>query len=241
MTFSEQRKRAFNNQFRQKAGVNGFNIAERSKNNATPGKSYGSIVINSRQHKPIFRDELTLEDAQTPIFKTNYIQPKIKNNPNGQQFSLIKGYNTTYNNDINIDARKSEALNKRHNTEALAQELQNLIIFERGTFPNDPDLGVGIANYIMELSDTDTMIALRNNIQTQIDHYLPHAYLLLDFDINITEEDADNHLSQGIEIIFNIQYNDADPLDKESKNYMIDLVVSMNQFNQRLISSLSYS
>ena len=59
---------------------------------------------------------------------------------------------------------------------ALAQTLQNLLLVEQGTYPNQPDLGVGITNEQMELLDSKTIDDLKDKIEKQIEKFIHSTY-----------------------------------------------------------------
>lgn len=62
----------------------------------------------------------------------------------------------------------------RENLEALAQTIQNIILIEPGTYPNDPNFGCGISNYLFEFNDQTTINEIQSNIDSQISKYAVH-------------------------------------------------------------------
>ena len=88
----------------------------------------------------------------------------------------------------------------REGLESLAQVIQNLIIIEKGTYPNQPDLGVGIANYLFEILDLTTISEMKNNIEDQIDKFINHPYINVQVDIKKLE-DLDKVKSNTLGII----------------------------------------
>ena len=62
----------------------------------------------------------------------------------------------------------------RSDLEALAQTIQNLILINPGTMPNDPLFGVGIERYLFELMNDTTLSEIKNNIEDQISKYIVH-------------------------------------------------------------------
>lgn len=59
---------------------------------------------------------------------------------------------------------------------AVAQVIQNLCLIEPGTYPSDPELGIGIENEQFELCDDLYLIDLKNRIDEQITRYVPSEY-----------------------------------------------------------------
>ena len=62
----------------------------------------------------------------------------------------------------------------RSDLEALAQTIQNLILINPGTMPNDPLFGIGIERYLFELMNDNTLSEIKNNIEDQISKYIVH-------------------------------------------------------------------
>lgn len=62
----------------------------------------------------------------------------------------------------------------RSNLEALAQTIQNIILIDPGTYPNDPNFGCGISYYLFEFNDSVTITELQSKIDEQITKYALH-------------------------------------------------------------------
>jgi len=58
---------------------------------------------------------------------------------------------------------------------ALARLIQRLIIMQPMSYPDEPDMGVGIANYEFEFMDKLTLSEIEEKIKTQIDKYIPNS------------------------------------------------------------------
>jgi len=56
---------------------------------------------------------------------------------------------------------------------ALARDIQRLIIMQPMSYPDDPDMGVGIENYQFEFMDSTTISDLSERINSQINKYIP--------------------------------------------------------------------
>ena len=61
--------------------------------------------------------------------------------------------------------------------EALAYLIQSLLLIEPGTYPNNPDLGVGIHLYEFEILDNPTIDEISTKIEMQINKYIPNINL----------------------------------------------------------------
>lgn len=132
-------------------------------------------------------------------------------------------------------------LNRRENLEALAQTLQNLVIIERGTYPNDPNLGVGVANYLFEINNADTINRLQNNIKSQVDHYVQYSGLTIDTSVEPSVTNNNIKSSNGVTIKFDIIPNKYEGIDGYQNPFMVELAVSMSNTSERLVTKLQYS
>lgn len=60
---------------------------------------------------------------------------------------------------------------------SFAKNFQNLCLTEKGTYPNCPDLGIGIHTFIYEFLDTDTILEIKRlceyNIKTYLNSIIP--------------------------------------------------------------------
>lgn len=61
---------------------------------------------------------------------------------------------------------------------ALAQTVQNLCLIEPGTYPNNPDLGLGIENYEFEFLDNTTINRLKTELEEQISKFIITKYVI---------------------------------------------------------------
>lgn len=61
---------------------------------------------------------------------------------------------------------------------AVAQIIQNLCLIEPGTYPSDPELGIGIEDEQFELVDNAYLNSLKSKIDNQINKYIPSDYYI---------------------------------------------------------------
>lgn len=126
----------------------------------------------------------------------------------------------------------------REDMTALAQVIQNLIIIEKGTYPNQPELGVGIANYLFELGDNVTIESLSAEIEDQVDKFINPV----DFDIQIdakiieSKDKKYNTLAIGI-IVKRVKINSVTDQIDEEYSYA-QLLFGGNTSNKKIISKI---
>jgi phage baseplate assembly protein W len=89
---------------------------------------------------------------------------------------------------------------------AFAQVIQNILIIEKGTYPNQPLLGVGIENYIFELFNDYTTNELKTEIITQINKFVTSDY---DIDIDISKDTNTQNLTV-LNLTFTISSNTSE-------------------------------
>ena len=75
----------------------------------------------------------------------------------------------------------------REGLESLAQTIQNLILIEQGTYPNQPQLGVGIEKYMFEIIDEGTTTEIENEIKNQVNEFILHPSINIDVHVSILE------------------------------------------------------
>lgn len=123
---------------------------------------------------------------------------------------------------------------------ALAQQIQNLVIIEKGTYPNQPNLGVGIANYLFELGDTFTLEKLRTEIDKQIDMFIDPKDFNIEINLQMIEgpNKRINTLSLGI-VAERISLNRTheDTVIDQDYSYA-QLLIGANTTNRKIISKI---
>jgi hypothetical protein len=72
---------------------------------------------------------------------------------------------------------------------SLARMIQTLFLLDPGSYPNHPEMGIGIKNYKFEFLDSQTLNELRMAAEKQIDKYIPNEYV---YNIDIQKIDSSN-------------------------------------------------
>ena len=120
---------------------------------------------------------------------------------------------------------------------ALAQTIQNLIIIEKGTYPNDPNFGVGIGRYIFELMDEQTVSEIRTEIERQVNKYIFHDKVAVAISLTPVKLPIQN--SNTLKISVSIYPNERAfvTMDPEER-IVLDLAFSGNSKNNKIVSRL---
>lgn len=110
---------------------------------------------------------------------------------------------TLIKNDFNI-------LHQYQDKTALAQVIQNILLIEPGTYPNNPTLGVGIENYLFEKVDSLFKTDLETIITNQIYKFIPNSYGI---DVDVDQQEIEGGL-KALVIKFEIRdYANEELLD----------------------------
>lgn len=81
--------------------------------------------------------------------------------------------NLIYKSEIFLDEDGLYNQVYRKNLNSIAQIIQNILLIEPGTYPNEPNLGVGIENYLFEQASSEVRQELNKKITKQIENYAP--------------------------------------------------------------------
>lgn len=138
-----------------------------------------------------------------------------------------KYYTTHFKSEMILDRSAYNVLDIRQDKLALAQTIQNIILFRPGNFPNQPQLGVGIEDYLFELADDATLRKLKENIESQIKAYAPTT-----FNVNFTV----NHDTKNSVNVVTIDFKIMDTNDTEALAFSINFGTTSN--NKKVVSKL---
>lgn len=133
-----------------------------------------------------------------------------------------------FKNELVLEENNFHLLEQRTNKVALAQVIQNIILFRQGNYPNQPELGVGIEDYLFEPSTNDTLSKLKNKIDEQIKKFVP-----TDYTVNFTVENIKNDDRLNI---LSISFTIEDYDNMEQTDFAI--LYGRNQTTNKIISKL---
>lgn len=121
----------------------------------------------------------------------------------------------------------------RKDLEAYAQVIQNIAIIEKGTYPNNPLLGVGIKNYLFEPYSNNLITELQNELLNQIREYAPVKGI--DLDVDITYE------KKVLYISFSIYRDDGRDISVNQQSLSFYLLFGLQENSNTLKSKLIVS
>jgi len=124
-------------------------------------------------------DNLDINDLYT-IYKNNPLEEAnriIESMVKAGKEAAMKNNTPTEYRDVSLNVTEFNKLQQVTGKEAVARTIQHILITKKGTYPNNPDFGVGIENYLFELATTSMRVELENEISTQMDKWLNHSII----------------------------------------------------------------
>lgn len=120
--------------------------------------------------------------------------------------------------------------------EALAQVIQRLVLIEKGTYPNHPDIGVGISNYLFEIADTSTLNDIEYEINNQIEKFIDVSEI--NIDVKCSMEKSTNRVNNKTDNILVIQFfiTRLNSINTDTESFYI--YASTNKTNKKTITEI---
>jgi len=84
--------------------------------------------------------------------------------------------------------------------ETVANLIKNLLFLEKNTYPDSPNMGIGIQNFQFELLNDSTIEKIRQEIMEQVDTYLDSVFIKTLLVKKITNNTIRNTLGLGFEV-----------------------------------------
>lgn len=114
--------------------------------------------------------------------------------------------------------------------EALAVIFQRIIFFRKGDFPNQPDLGVGIEDYVFELMDPGTIAKIQNEIAHQCARFAPTEY---NYTIKVEQMQVSGKKTALAVFVYLSKYNETD-----SNEPSFAILFNKSRKDGRILSSI---
>lgn len=140
---------------------------------------------------------------------------------------------------LNINSFDKEIILK--DREALASMLRTLVIVKKGTYPNNPDFGVGIEDYLFDFLNDNKISELEDEIDNQIQKWIEKSP-----NLNIkTKIHKSKSYSNGnycnLVLFFTItRNNDFEYDNSKIDDYTITLYVTGDTQNRKVLSKLRF-
>lgn len=144
----------------------------------------------------------------------------------------------SFRTELLLDDTPYQTENSFKNKEALAQTIQNLLVLHKGNMPNDPDMGVGISDYVFELEDLETMRELESIIKDQIGKYITHY--LLHVDVNVEKYSDPGTPNKVHTVLIQIDITDDQFVDPAKNTNSLIYAVAANKVTKKTITELIY-
>ena len=88
---------------------------------------------------------------------------------------------------------------------SLARLIQTLFLIIPGSYPNHPDMGIGIQNYKFEFLDDITLNNIKQNAEDQIKRYIPNN-LISDIEVQKLDDKNSKNVN-SIGVLINLTEN----------------------------------
>lgn len=85
---------------------------------------------------------------------------------------MLNSNNESLKEEFILEIDSFEKVNSISNVYALAKLFQTLVLLKPMTYPNHPDMGIGIEQYKFEYLDTETIAEIESNIKSQVARYM---------------------------------------------------------------------
>lgn len=156
-------------------------------------------------------------------------------NNNLKTLNEIQKENENFKKDITLNINNFKKLSYLYDREALARMIQNIIVTKKGTYPNNPDFGVGIENYMFELADGKTLSELTSNINEQLSKWVRN-----DYNIQVDGQyiNSNNNQYKNLVLYFSISTEDNSNVFGEDNTELFALFLTNDLKNKKIISKL---
>lgn len=160
----------------------------------------------------------------------------------GLSIEDISNINSTekkiFKKDITLNINNFNKLNYITDREALARMLQHIVITKKGTYPNNPDFGVGIEDYAFERADSATINEILENVNYQISKWITKENgLYINTDIKFYKSPENKNYVTLI-LFFEVTRDQDNLKDYNDDDYVITMFVSQNSRNRQILSQI---
>ena len=156
-------------------------------------------------------------------------------NNNLKTLNEIQKENENFKKDITLNINNFKKLSYLYDREALARMIQNIIVTKKGTYPNNPDFGVGIENYMFELADGKTLSELTSNINEQLSKWVRNDY---NIQVDGQYVNSNNNQYKNLVLYFSISTEDNSNVFGEDNTELFALFLTNDLKNKKIISKL---
>lgn len=114
--------------------------------------------------------------------------------------------------------------------DALAVIFQRIIFFRKGDFPNQPELGVGIEDYVFELMTPENISKIEREIKEQCSRFAPTQY---SYDVKVEQMLVNDKKTALAVFVYLSKYNEED-----SKEPSFAILFNKSRKDGKIISSI---
>jgi len=204
------------------------------RESGTYDQSYIDAVNRARKAGELNVSDLYEIYKNNPIDEANRIIERLVK---AGKDALLKNNTPTEIRDVSLNVTEFKKLKQPTGKEAVARIIQHILITKKGTYPNNPDFGVGIEDYLFELANNATKYELEENISTQMEKWLNKS--IIQSNINTKHKIEFLRSADGsyntLAIFFTVYDNNA---NGNSEEYKVNMFFTGDTSSRKVISQM---
>ena len=144
-----------------------------------------------------------------------------------------------FKRDITLNINSFNKLDFWEDRESLARMLQHIVITKKGTYPNNPDFGVGIEDYMFEKADASTVNELTIKINEQINKWIDKDDSIeIKVNVKYIKIPEKTHYV-NLAVFFTVTRDDTlNPTNND--DYVLTLYLTEDVKNRKIISKIDF-
>lgn len=204
------------------------------RESGTYDQSYIDAINRARKGGELNVSDLYEIYKNNPIDEANRI---IEQLVKAGKEAALKNNTPTEFRDVSLNVTEFKKLKQPTGKEAVARVIQHILITKKGTYPNNPDFGVGIEDYLFEFANNTTKYELEENINTQMEKWLNKS--IIQSNINTKHQVEFLRSANGAYNTLAIFFTVFDTNEKgNSQEYKINLFFTGDTSNRKVISQM---
>lgn len=197
-------------------------------------QSYINAINKAKQNKSLNVSDLYEIYRNNTIDEANrMIEQIIKSNKE----NVLNNNTPTEIRDVTLNVTNFNKIKQTTGKEAVARMIQHILVTKKGTYPNNPDFGVGVEDYLFDLATGRVKADLEAEISKQMDKWLNRS--LVQSNIETTQKveflRSTDNTYLTLAVFFNITDNNGRTVEK----YDVNVFYTGDTTNRTVISEMT--
>lgn len=142
---------------------------------------------------------------------------------------------TTIKHDITLNVNNFNKLDYSEDVLCIARMLQNILLTNPGTYPNNPTFGVGIEYYLFDFANEKTKSELTSKIIDQINTWLnTNQNIIITPEIKFVK--TDNNTYTTLAVMFNVSKDSV--TTNKNQEYNFTIFFTGDTTNRKIVSKI---